>query len=138
MERPVPTAFEMVKLWNWFTVSAHAVSRHPNGAQASCPCIGDHLLARLREAGVGHVFGVPGDYMPRFYDRLCYSDIEHADTTREDTAAFAADGYACCRGLGALAVTYGVGARNVVNGVAGANAESSPVVVIGGAPGVKE
>ena len=37
-----------------------------------------------------------------------------------------------------VAVTYGVGALNVVNAVAGAHAESSPVVVISGAPGVRE
>ena len=40
--------------------------------------------------------------------------------------------------MGALAVTYGVGALSVVNAVAGAYAESSPVVVISGAPGVRE
>ncbi len=73
-----------------------------------------------------------------FYDLLVKSPIRHIGTTREDTAAFAADGYARCLGLGALAVTYGVGALNTVNAVAGAYAESSPVIVISGAPGVRE
>ena len=41
-------------------------------------------------------------------------------------------------GWGALIVTYGVGALNVVNATAGAHAESSPVVVISGAPGIRE
>lgn len=100
--------------------------------------IGRHLLARLHEAGVRDVFGVPGDYILRFYQELSESPIRHVGTTREDTAAFAADGYARCRGIGALAVTYGVGALNCVNAVAGAHAESSPVVVISGAPGVRE
>ena len=100
--------------------------------------IGDYLLARLHEAGVTDLFGVPGDYVLRFYEQLTTSSIRHIGTTREDTAAFAADGYARCRGLGAVAVTYGVGALNVVNAVAGAYAESSPVVVISGAPGVRE
>jgi alpha-keto-acid decarboxylase len=113
-------------------------TRSPDHSQSDWPRIGDYLLARLKEAGVDHMFGVPGDYVLRFYDRLCRSDIRHIGTTREDTAAFAADGYARTRGLGALAVTYGVGALNVVNAVAGANAESSPVVVISGAPGVAE
>ncbi|OGT90786.1 MAG: pyruvate decarboxylase [Gammaproteobacteria bacterium RIFOXYA12_FULL_61_12] len=102
------------------------------------PRIGGYLLARLKEAGVDHVFGVPGDYILRFYDSLIHSDIQHVGTTREDTAAFAADAYARCRGLGAVAVTYGVGALNTVNAVAGANAEHAPVVVISGAPGVDE
>lgn len=100
--------------------------------------IGRYLLQRLSEAGVEHVFGVPGDYILRFYDELTRGPLKHIGATREDTAAFAADGYARARGLSALAVTYGVGALNVVNAVAGAFAESSPVVVISGAPGVKE
>ena len=100
--------------------------------------IGSYLLNRLAEEGVTHVFGVPGDYVLGFYDLLVHSQVKHVGTTREDTAAFAADGYARCRGMGALAVTYGVGALNVVNAVAGAYAESSPVVVISGAPGVNE
>ena len=100
--------------------------------------IGQYLLSRLSEEGVKHVFGVPGDYVLGFYDLLVHSDIQHIGTTREDTAAFAADGYARCHGMGALAVTYGVGALNVVNAVAGAFAESSPVVVISGAPGLGE
>lgn len=100
--------------------------------------IGEHLLRRLSEAGAGHIFGVPGDYILGLYDLMARSRVEHVGTTREDTAAFAADGYARCRGIGALAVTYGVGALNVVNSIAGAQAESSPVVVISGAPGVTE
>lgn len=103
------------------------------------PTIGQYLLQRLADAGVQHIFGIPGDYVLRFYELMSrHERVQHIGTTREDTAAFAADGYARCRGLGALAVTYGVGALNVVNAVAGAYAESSPVVVISGAPGVRE
>jgi indolepyruvate decarboxylase len=100
--------------------------------------IGSYLIYALKQAGVDHVFGVPGDYILAFYDLLSKSDIKLVGTTREDTAAFAADGYARNRGIGALAVTYGVGALNTVNAIAGAYAESSPVVIISGAPGVKE
>ena len=100
--------------------------------------IGQYLLKRLQDAGVKHIFGVPGDYVLGFYDLMVKSPIQHIGTTREDTAAFAADGYARCLGMGALAVTYGVGALNTVNAVAGAYAESSPVIVISGAPGVRE
>ena len=100
--------------------------------------IGSYLIYALKQAGVNHVFGVPGDYILAFYDLLSKSDIQLVGTTREDTAAFAADGYARNRGIGALAVTYGVGALNTVNAIAGAYAESSPVIIISGAPGVKE
>jgi TPP-dependent 2-oxoacid decarboxylase len=107
-------------------------------SSAKFDTIGQYLLKRLYDAGVKHVFGVPGDYILGFYDLMVKSQIQHIGTTREDTAAFAADGYARCMGMGALAVTYGVGALNTVNAVAGAYAESSPVVVISGAPGVRE
>ncbi|WP_374088503.1 alpha-keto acid decarboxylase family protein [Methylomicrobium lacus] len=100
--------------------------------------VGQYLLNRLYEAGVKHIFGVPGDYVLGFYDLLVNSPIQHIGTTREDAAAFAADAYARCLGLGAMAVTYGVGALNTVNAVAGAYAESSPVIVISGAPGIRE
>ena len=100
--------------------------------------IAQYLLTRLHDLGLNHIFGLPGDYVLRFYEEISKSAITHIGTTREDTAAFAADGYARCNGIGALAVTYGVGALNVVNGIAGAHAESSPVVVISGAPGLRE
>ena len=102
------------------------------------PTVAEYLLQRLQASGVEHIFGVPGDYILRFYRTLADSPLRHIGTTREDTSAFAADGYARCRGIGALAVTYGVGALNVVNAIAGAHAESSPVIVISGAPGVAE
>jgi len=104
----------------------------------AAPTVAEYLLRQLQGAGVDHVFGIPGDYVLGFYDKLAAGPLKHIGTTREDTAAFAADGYARCRGIGALAVTYGVGALNVVNAVAGAHAESSPVVVISGAPGIAE
>ncbi len=100
--------------------------------------VADYLLRQLQASGVDHVFGIPGDYILGFYDKLAASPLRHVGTTREDTAAFAADGYARCRGIGAVAVTYGVGALSVVNAIAGAHAESSPVVIISGAPGIAE
>lgn len=41
-------------------------------------------------------------------------------------------------GIDVAVVTYGAGAFNLVNSVAGAYAERSPVVVIAGAPGARE
>ncbi|MDQ3731804.1 MAG: thiamine pyrophosphate-binding protein [Pseudomonadota bacterium] len=96
------------------------------------------MLARLSDAGARHIFGVPSDYGLRFYEEITRSPIKHIGTRREDTAAFAGDGYARCLGLGGLAVTYGVGALSALSAVAGAIAESSPVVVTSGAPGVRE
>jgi hypothetical protein len=110
----------------------HRSPRNSNGI--GCHYRASYLLQRLEQEGVQHVFGVPGDYVLRFYQVLSESPLTRIGTTREDTAAFAADAYARVHGLGAVAVTYGVGALNVVN----ANAKSSPVVVISGAPGLKQ
>ncbi len=101
-------------------------------------CIGEYLIQRLRKLGIEHIFGVPGDYVLRFYDMLTRSDIEVVGTTREDCAGFAADAYARVKGLGAVCVTYCVGGLSMANSIAGAYAEKSPVVVISGAPGMAQ
>lgn len=101
--------------------------------------IGDYLIKSLYGRGVRHVFGVPGDYVLGFYDRLAKSNrLAVVNTCDEQGAGFAADAYARIRGLGAVCVTYGVGAFKVVNTTSQAFAEKSPVVVISGAPGVRE
>ena len=102
------------------------------------PSIGEYLLTRLQAGGVEHVFGIPGDYVLGFYDLLARSSLKTITTCDEQGAGFAADGYARLRGLGAVCVTYCVGGLKIVNPVAGAFAEKSPVVVISGAPGVRE
>ena len=50
----------------------------------------------------------------------------------------AADSYARIKGAGCVAVTYNVGAFKIVNAVAAANAERSPLVIVAGAPAIKE
>jgi TPP-dependent 2-oxoacid decarboxylase len=100
--------------------------------------IGGYLIERLRTLGVGHIFGIPGDYVLGFYDQLVASELEVITTCDEQGAGFAADAYARVRGLGVVCVTYCVGGLKVANPTAGAFAEKSPVVVISGAPGIKE
>ena len=100
--------------------------------------IGGYLIRRLQEYGVADVFGIPGDFVLQFYGMLEGSDLRVIGTTREDNAGYAADAYARVHGMGALCVTYCVGGLSTCNSVAGAFAEKSPVVVITGAPGVKE
>src|SRR5882672_3536180 len=100
--------------------------------------IGEYLIQRLYAHGVRHVFGIPGDYVLGFYDLLSKSKLRLVNTCDEQGAGFAADAYARIRGLGAVCVTYCVGGLKVANPAAGAFAEKSPVVVISGAPGLKE
>jgi indolepyruvate decarboxylase len=87
---------------------------------------------------VRHVFGIPGDYVLGFYDQLSKSRLALINTCDEQGAGFAADAYARVRGLGVVCVTYCVGGLKVANTTAEAFAEKSPVVVISGAPGMKE
>jgi TPP-dependent 2-oxoacid decarboxylase len=96
--------------------------------------VGDYLVRRLEQAGVSHVFGVPGDYVLDFMDRIVESPLELVNTCNELDAGYAADGYARIRGISGVVVTYGVGGLSVLNAVAGAYAERVPMVVISGAP----
>src|SRR5215831_14055272 len=102
------------------------------------PSIGDYLIRQLYDHGVRHIFGIPGDYVLGFYEQLQRSKLRLVNTCDEQGAGFAADAYARVRGLGAVCVTYCVGGLKVANTTAEAFAEKSPVVVISGAPGMKE
>src|SRR2546425_9437280 len=102
------------------------------------PSIGEYLIQRLYAYGVRHIFGIPGDYVLGFYDMLEKSKLRIVNTCDEQGAGFAADAYARVRGLGAVCITYCVGGLKVANTTAEAFAEKSPVVVISGAPGIRE
>lgn len=92
------------------------------------------LIAALKEAGIKHVFGVPGDYVLDFMDRVLEGGLDLVGTCNELNAGYAADGYARANGAGAAIVTYGVGGFSISNAVAGACAEQVPLVLISGAP----
>lgn len=96
--------------------------------------VAEYLLIRLKEIGVDHLFGVPGDFVLGFFNQVLKSEVKYVGTCNELNAAYAADGYARIKGIGAFASTYGVGELSAVNGVAGAFAEHVPVVVITGSP----
>ncbi|MGV7227489.1 MAG: alpha-keto acid decarboxylase family protein [Nitrospirales bacterium] len=100
--------------------------------------IGTLLLDRLYKLGLHHIFGIPGDYVLTLYKLIEESPIQHIGTTREDCAGFAADAYARIHGIGGACVTYCVGGLNMVNAIACAYAERSPVVLISGSPGLSE
>lgn len=97
--------------------------------------IGEFLFRRLREIGVAHVLGVPGDYNLQLLEQVeAVEGIAFVGTCNELNAAYAADGYARLNGVSALLTTYGVGELSAINGVAGASAEHVPVVCITGSP----
>ncbi|MBN1344698.1 MAG: alpha-keto acid decarboxylase family protein [Phycisphaerae bacterium] len=102
------------------------------------PTIGSFLFEYLHGRGARHAFGIPGDFaLPTFW-WLERSPIELITMTHEPAVGFAADGYARIRGLGLACVTYCVGGLNMLNSIAGAYAEKSPVVVVSGGPSATE
>ncbi|MEO1090459.1 MAG: indolepyruvate/phenylpyruvate decarboxylase [Pseudomonadota bacterium] len=94
------------------------------------------LLHALKDHGAGEIFGIPGDFALPYFRIIEETGILPLHTlSHEPGVGFAADAAARYRSsLGVAAVTYGAGAFNLVNAVAGAYAEKSPVVVISGAP----
>ncbi len=98
------------------------------------------LLDALAARGAGEIFGIPGDFALPFFRIIEESGKLPLHTlSHEPGVGFAADAAARFRGtIGVAAVTYGAGAFNLVNAVAGAHAEKSPLVVISGAPGRHE
>ena len=97
--------------------------------------VADHLLDRLAEAGVRHLFGVPGDFTLAFLDHVeAHPSIEWVGCANELGAGYAADGYARLGGLGALSTTFGVGELSAIGAVAGSYAEHVPVLHVVGAP----
>ena len=97
--------------------------------------VGDYLLHRLQQAGIRHLFGVPGDYNLQFLDSvIAHPEITWVGCANELNAAYAADGYGRCQGAAALLTTFGVGELSAINGIAGSYAEYVPVIHIVGAP----
>jgi indolepyruvate decarboxylase len=104
------------------------------------PTLALALLQALKDHGAREIFGIPGDFVLPLFKVIEESRVlPHFTLSHEPAVGFAADAAARYHsGLGVAVVTYGAGAFNLVNAVAGAYAERSPVVVIAGAPGARE
>lgn len=104
-------------------------------ASLSTVTVARYLSTRLHQLGVRHLFGVPGDFNLTLLDLIEEAgQLAWVGSPNELNAGYAADGYARCRGLGALVTTYGVGELSCINAVAGSYAENVPVVQITGSP----
>jgi len=102
--------------------------------------VGEALLNALKNAGGKSLFGIPGDYVLPFFTIIEESQILPLYTfSHEPAIGYAAD--AAGRyggGIGIAVITYGAGGLNMINNVACAWSEKSPLVVISGAPAVNE
>src|SRR5699024_7786563 len=97
--------------------------------------VGEFIINRLKELGIKHIIGVPGDFNLSFIEQINEADdIEFVGACNELNAAYAADGYGRQSGVGALLTTYGVGELSALNGIAGARAEHVPMVSLAGSP----
>jgi indolepyruvate decarboxylase len=80
------------------------------------------------------VFGVPAAYCAPLFDAAIRRGITAVVTASDLEAGYAADGYARTKGLAAVSVAYGVGTLSMINAIAGAYVERSPIIVINGGP----
>src|SRR6185437_15343815 len=102
------------------------------------PSLSQHCVDQLYRAGVKHAFHLPGDYSLPIYKQFHNSPIKLIGTSSELAAGYAADAYARVNGIGLAIVTYCVGGFSILNAVAQAEAEKSPVIFLSGSPGIKE
>ncbi len=95
---------------------------------------GGRLVARrLKAQGVSHLFTLSGGHLFSIYDGCREEGIEIVDVRHESTAAFAAEGWAkVTREPGVCALTAGPGVTNGMSAMASAQANHSPIVVLGG------
>ncbi len=95
------------------------------------------VVNSLAAEGVEYVFGYPGGAVLEIYDAIFQlKKFRHILTRHEQAAVHAADAYARSSGkVGVALVTSGPGATNAITGIATANSDSIPLVVISGQVG---
>jgi acetolactate synthase-1/2/3 large subunit len=95
---------------------------------------GGRLVARaLRSRGVTRVFTLSGGHLFSIYDGCKAEGIEVVDFRHEQSAAFAAIGWAkATREPGVCALTAGAGVTNGISAIATAQADGVPLVTLGG------
>nr|ARW68784.1 acetohydroxyacid synthetase large subunit [Palisada sp.] len=95
------------------------------------------LLDSLVRNGTSHIFGYPGGAILPIYDELFDWEesklVKHILCRHEQAAVHAADGYARSSGnVGVCFATSGPGATNLVTGIATAQMDSVPIVLVTG------
>ena len=102
------------------------------------PTVAEYAVGRLVELGIGHVFGLPGDFSFPFDDAIeANADLTWILSSNELNAAYSADGYARVHGAAMLTTTYAVGELSALNGVMGSKAERLAVFHLVGSPSMR-
>jgi acetolactate synthase-1/2/3 large subunit len=110
------------------------MSTQSESTQETSTFHGGRLVARrLKAHGVSKLFTLSGGHLFSIYDGCREEGIEIVDVRHESTAAFAAEGWAkVTREPGVCALTAGPGVTNGMSAMASAQANHSPMVVLGG------
>src|SRR6266516_7620399 len=103
-------------------------------AQPKTAVHGGRLVAQvLKSRGVSHLFTLSGGHLFSISDGCRAEGIEIVDVRHEQSAAFAAEGFAkATRTVGVAALTAGPGVTNGISAIAGAQANCSPICVLAG------
>lgn len=92
------------------------------------------VMARsLRTAGIAHLFGYPGDPSVEFLEGCRTEGVDFVLARREGTAGLMAEAYGMLTGRPGVALsTLGPGSTNLVNAVANAHLDRTPMIAISG------
>jgi acetolactate synthase-1/2/3 large subunit len=91
------------------------------------------VSAALKAQGVSHLFTLSGGHLFSIYDGCRHDGIAIVDTRHEQTAAFAAEGWAkATRQPGVCALTAGPGVTNGMSAMASAHQNGTPMLALGG------
>src|ERR1700754_2622395 len=101
--------------------------------EATRPHGGRLIAQRLKAHGVSKLFTLSGGHLFSLYEGCKAEGIDIVDTRHEQTAAFAAEGWAkVTRRPGIAALTAGPGVTNGMSAMASARQNHSPMIVLGG------
>lgn len=95
--------------------------------------VGDHLVARMRAAGISVVCGLPTSRLDSLLVRLSRdAGFQIVLARHEGGAGYLADGFARASGKSAAVFVAGPGATNVISAVANASVNQVPMLILTG------
>ena len=109
------------------------MSTRPRREQTTALHGGRLVAKRLKAHGVSKLFTLSGGHLFSIYDGCREEGIDIVDVRHEQSAAFAAEGWAkATRQPGVCALTAGPGVTNGMSGMASALMNGSPMLALGG------
>jgi acetolactate synthase-1/2/3 large subunit len=95
--------------------------------------VAEVMVLYLKAAGIGHVFGYPGDPNIEFMEAARRAGLQFVLGRREGTAGLMAEAYGFLTGRpGVCMSTLGPGSSNLVNAVANAYLDRVPMIALSG------